>query len=379
VTGSLTEAVVTAVVEGWMAVGLFVVGSVALVRGAALFTDTRVLQRFTDARHGGPVVGTLLGLVPGCGGAVVAVTLYGRDRIGFGGVVAALTATAGDAAFLLLSVSFHTAVITYAVAGVVGVLLGVVIEQFGATRAARVESSPGGRSACADGGCVGRESTTVDAGRESTAVDAGRESTAVDVGRSSGTLLWTVATAAWWLAVAGGLAVSVGWPTGADAGGGRLVAGVGVVASLAVVATPDRWRVSRDGVAGLPGATAVTVSPIVLWVVAALAVTELSVSGVSVGEVAATVGSGTVAPVFGGLLGAIPGCGVHVGFVGLYADGGVSWPALVANTISQDGDALFPLLAIDRRRALTATGYTALAGVAVGLLVAVVAPGGPTA
>lgn len=369
-TGSLTEAVVTAVVEGWMAVGLFVVGSVALVRGAALFTDTRVLQRFTDARHGGPMVGTLLGLVPGCGGAVVAVTLYGRNRIGFGGVVAALTATAGDAAFLLLSVSFHTAVVTYAVGGVVGVLLGVVIEQFGATRAARVESSLGGRSACADGGCVGRESTTVDAGRESTAVDAGR---------SSGTLLWTVATAAWWLAVAGGLAVSVGWPTGADAGGGRLVAGVGVVASLVIVATPDRWRVSRDGVAGLPGATAVTVSPIVLWVVAALAVTELSVSGVSVGEVAATVGSGTVAPVFGGLLGAIPGCGVHVGFVGLYADGGVSWPALVANTISQDGDALFPLLAIDRRRALTATVYTALAGVAVGLLVAVVAPGGPTA
>ncbi len=369
--GSLTEAVVTAVVEGWMAVGLFIVGSVALVRGAALFTDTRVLQRFTDARHGGPVVGALLGLVPGCGGAVVAVTLYGRDRIGFGGVVAALTATAGDAAFLLLSVSFYTAVVTYVFTGVVGILVGVVIEQFGATRAAGVNSSPEEQSACADGGCVGRAST---------AADGDREPTAVDAERSSGAILWTVATVSWWLAVAGGLAVSVGvWPTEAGAGGSRLVAGVGVAASLAVVATPDRWRVLRDGVARLPGATAVTVSPIVLWVVAALAVTELSVSGVSVGEVAVTAGSGAVGPVFGGLLGAIPGCGVHVGFVGLYADGGVSWPALVANTISQDGDALFPLLAVDRRRALTATVYTALAGVAVGLLTVVIAPGGPTA
>lgn len=348
-----------------MAVGLFVVGSVALVRGVALFTDTRVLRRLTDARHGGPVVGALLGLVPGCGGAVVAVTLYGRDRIGFGGVVAALTATAGDAAFLLLTVSFHTAVVTYALAGVVGGLLGVVIERFGPTRAARTGSSPEEQSACADGGCVSWESRGADAGR------------------SSGTILWTVATVTWWLAVAAGV-VGV-WPAGGDAGSSRLVAGVGVVASLVIVVTPDRWRVSRDGAVGLPGTTAVTVSPIVLWVVAALAVTELSVSGVSVGEMAATVGSGAVAPVFGGLLGAIPGCGVHVGFVGLYADGGVSWPALVANTISQDGDALFPLLAIDRRRALIVTGYTALAGVAVGLLAVVVAPDisavvkGPTA
>jgi len=368
VVGSLIEAVVTAVVEGWMAVGLFVVGSVALVRGAALFTDTRVLQRFTGARHGGPVVGALLGLVPGCGGAVVAVTLYGRDRIGFGVVVAALTATAGDAAFLLLSVSFHIAVVTYAVAGVVGVLLGVVIKRVGATRAARVGSPPERQSACADGDCVGRNLTTVGAGR------------------SSGTVLWTMATVSWWLAVAGGLAVSAGvWPARVGVGGRHLVAGVGVVASLVIVAIPDRWRVLRNGAAKLPGATAVTVSPIVLWVVAALTVTELSVSGVSVGGVAATVGSGVVAPVFGGLLGVIPGCGIHIGFVGLYADGGVSWPALVANTISQDGDALFPLFAINRRRALVATAYTALAGVAVGLLAVVVAPdistvvGGPTA
>ena len=43
--------------------------------------------------------------------------------------------------------------------------------------------------------------------------------------------------------------------------------------------------------------------------------------------------------------------------------------ALVANAISQDGDALFALLAVDRVAAVVATVYTVLPGIAVGVLV----------
>ena len=48
-------------------------------------------------------ISTFLGALPGCGGAIIIVTQFVQGRISFGSLVAVLTATMGDAAFLLLS------------------------------------------------------------------------------------------------------------------------------------------------------------------------------------------------------------------------------------------------------------------------------------
>ena len=47
-------------------------------------------------------IAAILGALPGCGGAIIVVTQYIQGRIGFGSLVAVLTATMGDAAFLIL-------------------------------------------------------------------------------------------------------------------------------------------------------------------------------------------------------------------------------------------------------------------------------------
>ncbi|MBV1840169.1 putative manganese transporter, partial [Photobacterium ganghwense] len=44
-----------------------------------------------------------MGALPGCGGAIVVITQFVRGKLSFGAVVAVLTATMGDAAFLLLA------------------------------------------------------------------------------------------------------------------------------------------------------------------------------------------------------------------------------------------------------------------------------------
>ena len=46
--------------------------------------------------------------MPGCGGAVVVVAAYSSGHVGFGAVVATLTATMGDAAFLLIAIRPRT-------------------------------------------------------------------------------------------------------------------------------------------------------------------------------------------------------------------------------------------------------------------------------
>jgi len=44
-----------------------------------------------------------LGAIPGCGGAIMVMTMYVRNSISFSAVIATLVATMGDAAFLLIA------------------------------------------------------------------------------------------------------------------------------------------------------------------------------------------------------------------------------------------------------------------------------------
>ncbi len=69
----------------------------------------------------------------------------------------------------------------------------------------------------------------------------------------------------------------------------------------------------------------------------------------------------------GALIGLVPGCAVQIVFAGIFAAGGMPIATLVANTVSQDGDALLPLLALEHRSALLATVLTTIPALFAGL------------
>ena len=66
-------------------------------------------------------------------------------------------------------------------------------------------------------------------------------------------------------------------------------------------------------------------------------------------------------------VGIIPGCGPQIIFVSLYLKGMFPFAALLANAISQDGDALFPLIALDRKAAFWSTVINTVIALAIGL------------
>ncbi len=71
----------------------------------------------------------------------------------------------------------------------------------------------------------------------------------------------------------------------------------------------------------------------------------------------------TVAPVLPLIaigIGFIPGCGPQVLVATLYINGVVPFAALIGNAISNDGDALFPAIALNPRAAIMATAYSAV-------------------
>jgi hypothetical protein len=68
-------------------------------------------------------------------------------------------------------------------------------------------------------------------------------------------------------------------------------------------------------------------------------------------------------PLIGVLIGLVPGCGPQVVVTTLYINGLVPFAALMGNAISNDGDALFPAIALNPKAALWATIYSTIPAV----------------
>ena len=73
-------------------------------------------------------IAACLGAIPGCGGAIIIVTQYLQGNITFGCLVAVLTSTMGDAAFLILAKQPASALLIFLICMVVGIVSGYLID-----------------------------------------------------------------------------------------------------------------------------------------------------------------------------------------------------------------------------------------------------------
>ena len=359
----VTRGSVALAFDAWSTVGAFVVLSLLVVHLVGARLDRDRARSLASRPYGAPVGGALLGAVPGCGGAIAVVSLYGHGTVGFGTLVAALVATAGDSAFVLLAAAPRTAAVVYGIALVAAVAAGVTLSVTDARR--RLDR-------------FGRGSTTATAPDGGTAFSG--PPAATTSGRSSrGVPAAGVVLGGWWLAALVGVVVGLdravtGTAPAPVAGGSvtlpALAAVLGVGLSAVLHTVPDEWVRPLRGSSWRVGvATAVEASRVVLWVVLGLGAFRLATATGVIGAAVPAVGQGVTGAVGGAVLGAVPGCGVHVALVTAHTEGAVSCAALVANAGSQDGDALFALFAVDRLAAVVATAYTTLVAVVVGLVV----------
>jgi len=78
-------------------------------------------------------------------------------------------------------------------------------------------------------------------------------------------------------------------------------------------------------------------------------------------------GDGFVVVIVAATIGLIPGCGPQIIAITAYTKDVISFPALAANAISQDGDALFPLLVRHKAASLWATVHTTIPAIITGV------------
>ncbi|MFB1065694.1 putative manganese transporter [Natrinema sp. H-ect4] len=384
----LLEVLLASLRDGYVQVSAFVAVTVLAFGLLQYATDGAVIGAIEDNERLQVLFGGLLGLTPGCGGAIVVMPLYVRGTVSFGTVVATLGATAGDSAFVILALAPEAALYAYAIAFAASVATGYLVDEVG-LGVSRVDAAVAKLSpAMADGG------TVVNSGvGPNPAHDYGGP--APTHAHESGpdrhsrvlTPLSHLAHVLWWGAAISGLIFGslyllrggpeVALSLGLGFDGLFTVTGiVGAVLSLYLYAVGRHYvgegeiaraRDSFGSVYDTLTHAAMETSFVTVWVLVAFLVYEYFVlfSGANIATLAAA--AGVLAPIGGAVVGLIPGCGPQILLSSVYAEGGLPFSALSANAIAQDGDALFPLLAVDARAAIVATIYNFLPAIVVGV------------
>ena len=346
----MTDTLLRPLADAFMQVGVFVALMVAPFAYARHRWADQLDAALQRHRRLGPVTAAALTMPPGCGGAIMVMTVYARGGVTYGSAIAALVATMGDASWVLLAHDPWLTVQLKLALLAVGSLTGYAVDALGVQPQRRRPIDPGPPAAPA-----------------APVVPALRPAPA-------GFLSVGMLPIALWVALGAGAGISV--PVTfqlTDASDLYLVVGL-VGTALAVVSfVSHRGRLADDDVASVRPATMAKalshgvheVAFVTVWV----AVAYLAWSGVEHGlgfDGSQLPVWGLAGVIVGACIGLVPGCAVQIVFAGMFAAGGVPLPTLVANTISQDGDALLPLLAMGHRAAVLATVITTLPALAVG-------------
>lgn len=338
--GHLGELTRELMVDAYIAVSAFVAATLLLFYGSERVFNFRIGDALSRAKGWQVPIASLMGATPGCGGAVVVVAAYSSGNVSFGAVVAALTATMGDAAFLLIATRPDAAAVVLPLSFAVGIVSGWVIDRLP----------------------VPEMRTNVQ----------GTKELAPLIGQTR------PQDFAYLALVLPGLVIGVmelmAYDTGAIFGmAPTYIALAGTFLGLAI------WSMSR-----LTAMTNENDSPLTrmaeetafisVWVIGAFLAYDYLVAYGGLDLETWFKAVAPVLPLMGVLIGLVPGCGPQILVTTLYINELVPFSALIGNAISNDGDALFPAIALNPKAAIWATLYSAIPALIVAYGFYVLAP-----
>ena len=387
----VVEVIVVSMRDAFLAVTVFVAAMVFLFSWLQYATAGKFVDAIRANKKWQPAIGALMGITPGCGGDIVMMPMYARGYVTYGTVIATLIATIGDAAFVLIGAaltdsSFIAPVVAvHVISFSVGIFWGYLIDFQSVT-----PQQPLGKY-----GPTFEDTMPLQDEVEEPPED--RQAVFDDLGREEegglGYFLLHRGYTLWWMVTAIGLIFAVlllVWsaqdayelalsynPLTMDG----FITWVGLLGtSLSVVLYISQRNWIKDDTEASIGDklysmretmihSASETAFVTFWVMAAYLIFEFTMLFSGVGEdQLATYGQGFIAVTVAALIGLVPGCGPQIIAVAAYTKDVISFPALAANAISQDGDALFPLLVRHRAASLWATVHTTVPAFLVGVV-----------
>lgn len=385
------------------------VGGVLMLFGYINFLQSgKLVEKIEGSKRTQPIIGSLLGLTPGCGGAIFVMPLFPRGSVSFGTVVATLIATMGDSAFVIMSVLPLDYILVSILSFIAAVITGYIVDyfKFGDRLLEDMKNRKRKKHEI--------ELIHKDEDHTLQALELGvdhhdelrhighEEGDEIDIilhhtikgHQDHDTLGYRITHGfypVYWIVISIGLVLGILDLFQVDLNTlfipnlGTILGTAGTLLSVFMMIMSKKFlQDDTHEEAELKAASlketiihnAQETAFVATWVFVAYFAYELFILFLGSGNHMAgeqlmtsfLSQTGLTAVILGVLIGIIPGCGPQIIFVTLYTRGMVPFAALLANAISQDGDALFPLIAIDKKSAVWATVFNTIPALLVGIL-----------
>ena len=322
--GDLGEVTRASLFDAYIQVTVFVAATLLLFFSLEHFykIDIGILMKKGDTWQ--VPMASLLGALPGCGGAVIVITAFARGNIRLGAMVAALIATMGDAAFLLLAKEPTTYLKLMSISIFAAVISGWTVDRFhqGELYSSEIKHF---------------------------------EKIGIGKLRTRDKLFMAFAAPGLFLGIlqlaqvdinSFGILVTILGLLGAF-----LSISLWVLSPINAVSSSDDHPFTRSSE---------ETSFVTVWVIAGFLAYEYAYAFFGLDLEVLAEAAWIFLPILAILVGFIPGCGPQVLVTTLYLNGVIPFAALIGNAISNDGDALFPAIALTPRMAVIATLYSGI-------------------
>ena len=333
--GGLTDVIIAAIADAYIQVTTFVAATLFLFYGLERWFKFDLTQAMAKSGHWQVPVAALLGALPGCGGAIMVMTRYTSGHLSFGAVLATLTATMGDAAFLLLAKEPLTGFGVMLAGLIVGTISGYLVDFIHGPDFLRAEKNA-----------------------QASASDPRRVYSNPTIDR------------VWLLLFIPGVIIGVltAFQFDLDAVFGTsqfqepitFFGFVGGLLCLFMWVLPRSLKMREVEDQSILRRTISDTNFVTSWVILAFLIFEVGVYLFNFNLQELFSGVAIFTPMIAILIGFLPGCGPQVIVTSLYLTGVIPLSAQLGNAISNDGDALFPAIALAPKAAILATIYSAL-------------------
>ena len=322
-------------VDAYIQVSVFVGFTLFIFLGLDSFTKFDVESFLNKTKKIHVPISTFLGTLPGCGGAIIVVTQFVQGRVSFGSLVAVLTSTMGDAAFLLLSKDPLTGIKVFTIAGFTGMITGYLVDLLHNENYLKLNKN------------IKVEFEKI-------------EKTFV----SKFNFFWLIIFIP-------GLLIGIMTAFQINLDGLVLfekfsliesVGSVGAIISIFMwTLNPlSDFQCSTEKTRSLQSRVIDTTNFVTTWVVCGFLLYEMLIYFTGIDLKSFFDIWILFVPLIAILFGFIPGCGPQIVITTMYLNGFIPFSAEIGNAISNDGDALFPAIALAPRAAIFATLYSGI-------------------
>ena len=281
------------------------------------------------------LLSSILGALPGCGGAIIIVTQYIQGRISFGSLVAVLTATMGDAAFLILAIEPSTGFLIFIIGILVGIISGYTVDFIHRSEFLKQEDNKIEKTEKLDKTFV-----------------------------SKFNYFWLIIFMPGFV-----LGILLAFQVNMDHFVTfKSISLIDIIGSAGAILSIFMWSLnplsdfqcSTDKSRGLLSRVIDTTNFVTTWVICGFLIFEIFIFFTSIDLKYFFDIWMPFVPLVAIFFGFLPGCGPQVVVATFYLNGFIPLSAEIGNAISNDGDALFPAIALAPKAAIIATLYSAI-------------------